>query len=132
MDNMNGYNSNGYNGNYSQNNYASNPGVNGYQTQQPMNNGKVPKFVMWLVFGIIQVLCCNQITGVLTIVFDCLARNAYKAGNFADYYSKLKVCKIATIIGVIIGIVVNIVVIIYTTTATAGLIQIASEPSYYY
>lgn len=93
MDNMNNYGTS----TFTQNNVT-------------MNGGKAPGYMLWLILGIVQICslcCCNCVMfifGTLTVVFACIANNAFKNGDMFTYQAKLKVAKILNIIGWCIGI----------------------------
>ena len=70
------------------------------------NAGKLPNFTTYLVLSILETLCCCWVTGVIGIVFCCLANSSWKAGNTNDAYTKLHTTKIVLIIGLIVGFVV--------------------------
>lgn len=89
--------------------------------QQQFNNVTDEKFTKWLVAGILQLMCCNQITGILTIVMAILGNSDFKANRIADSNQKYNIAKIATIIGVIIGALIYLAVF-----AIYGLAFIAS------
>lgn len=88
------------------------------------NNGNAPEYTLWLVLGIIQIVCiccCNPFTticGIITVVFVYAANNAYKINNTELYQSKIKSAKIVSIIGLALfvgGIILNIVLGMCTT-----------------
>ena len=70
------------------------------------NKGEAPGFILYLVLAIIQLLCCNQMTGVITLIYAIIAESDYSNGRIDECKSKLKVCKIATIIGMVLGILI--------------------------
>lgn len=96
--------------------YQSNPNPNAYG--QPMygptnsmpnygpNMGKLPNFVTYLILSIAECLCCCFITGLLGIIFSCMANSSWNNGLTNDAYSKLRTAKILLIVGLIIGLVV--------------------------
>lgn len=73
-------------------------------SQQPI--GVTNKWTTYLVFSIIAFLCCNQIAGIIGIIFAALANSDYNAGRYDEYNQKLNISKWALIIGVIIGVIV--------------------------
>lgn len=91
---------------------------NGFNQCQQQPN---PTFTKDLVFSIIQLLCCNQITGVISLVFVILANSAFRVGNVADYQAKTKAAKVSRIIGWILGVLIYIFVI-----AVYGLVIVAA------
>jgi len=77
-----------------------------------IDNGAVQNnFVTWLVLGILQTLCCNQITGIITIVYSVLGNDNFINNRLDIAQSNFKKAKIATIIGIISGILIYAIVI---------------------
>ena len=107
QDNQN-FNNSGFNQNADQ---GSNPYV------APPNNGKSPKYTLWLTLAIVQMVlgcCCSGgiftlVTGILTIVFNNNANDAYKIGDMATYESKNKAAMITNIIGWVLAVIIGIV-----------------------
>lgn len=93
---------------------------NGYYNQgmgQPnpapqINPQSAPEFTKYLVLSIIQLLCCNQITGIVALVFTILANSAFKIGNILDYQSKIKGAKTTLLIGWIVGILLYVFIFV--------------------
>ena len=84
---------------------------------QPMYNQAIPpknpSLTTWLIISILQIFCCNNITGIISLIFTILADSDFKKGLIAEYDSKMKAAKIATIVGVISGVIIAICLIIY-------------------
>ena len=77
-----------------------------------IDNGAVQNnFVTWLVLGILQTLCCNQITGIITIVYSVLGNDNFINNRLDIAQSNFKTAKIATIVGIVSGIVIYAIVI---------------------
>lgn len=74
---------------------------------------KNPLFTKWLIISILQFLCCNNITGLISLILTIIADSDFKKGMMAEYESKMKGAKIATIIGLITGLLIYLFVIIY-------------------
>ncbi len=72
---------------------------NNFYNPQPNQNQSPPNYSSLLTFSILELICCNQIFGILGLVFTTLADSAYKSGNYAEYESKSKLAKIMLIIG---------------------------------
>lgn len=88
---------------------------NGYENFNNQQSSNVPvenEFTKWLISGILQFLCCNQITAVITIVLACMANSDFKAGLIDSAVQKYKHCKTATIIGVVLGLVLTLFVML--------------------
>lgn len=69
---------------------------------------KDPNFTKWLILSIFQLFCCNQITGIIALVFAILANNDWKAGKFDESSRKYKNAKISIVVGFIIGALIYI------------------------
>lgn len=76
------------------------------------NNNVKNNHTTWLIIGIIQLLCCNQITGIITLMFSFSADEAYKKGNINSYKLNIKYAKITTIIGIVVGVIVGILYLV--------------------
>ena len=125
--NMNNANPNGnFNNGYSYGGNQANP----YMTQ---NDVPVPKYSLWLTLAIVQMVvgcCCaggifTLVTGILTIVFDNNAKDAYKIGDMSTYESKIKAAMITNIIGWGSAVVVGILT--FTGLFLQGLPEALSE-----
>lgn len=75
----------------------------------PAPGTPTPGFVLWLVVSIAQMMCCNQITGLICIVLTILADSDFKKGVYGEYNSKMRLVKILTVVGVVIGLAVLVV-----------------------
>ena len=83
---------------------------NGFnQYQQPVN----PTFVKDLILSIVQLLCCCQITGILSLVFVIMANGDFKQGNMMGYQAGTKRAKTTRIVGWILGAVVSIAITVF-------------------
>ena len=102
---------------------------NGYcnqgMNQMPnMNQQSAPEFTKYLILSIIQLLCCNQITGVIAIVFTVLANSAFKVGSMIDYQSKTKAAKTTLTVGWIISaIIYGLIIVIYGFAFVAAIVS---------
>ena len=73
----------------------------------PATGENSPKYTLWLVLGIVQIVagcCCSGgiatlVTGILTIVFANNGNSAYKSGDMETHDSKMKTAMIVNIIG---------------------------------
>lgn len=65
-----------------------------------------PGFTKWLIISIMQMMCCNQLTGIVCLILVLIADSDFKRGMFADYQGKMKTVKILTAIGVIFTFVI--------------------------
>lgn len=79
------------------------------QNNQPIQNNSV----LYIILGILQLMCCNQITGIMTIIFSALANTDYVNGNIKEYLNKIKTARIASIIGVALGIIFFILLFVF-------------------
>ncbi|MCR5208952.1 MAG: CD225/dispanin family protein [Lachnospiraceae bacterium] len=134
----------GYSGNNDPNanfntNYNSNygSGMNqGSPYNVPAGNGKAPKYSLWLTLAIVQMVlgcCCaggifTLVTGILTIVFDNNANDAYQIGDMTTYESKIKAAMITNIIGWVISVVIFVFAI--GTGVLEGVSEAFSELGY--
>lgn len=66
-----------------------------------------------LVLSIIEIFCCNQVTGILSIVFFCLAEDRNKKEMFDERDRYIKFCKISLIVGPIVSIVLAILYVAF-------------------
>lgn len=69
-----------------------------------MFSGGSPEFIKYVIFSILEMICCNQIFGAVALVFTLLANADYGKGNIAKYQSNIKGVKLTLIIGVITGL----------------------------
>ena len=67
--NMYGQNNQNMYGQNNQNMYGQNMGNPGMNNQVYAPAPKNPAFVTWLTLSILQLLCCNQITGIISLIF---------------------------------------------------------------
>jgi len=81
------------------------------------------KSTMWIIFGVLQLACCNQITGVLTIVFASIANGDFTKGDTESYLNNIKLAKLFTIIGVTIGVILWLVMIFIYVMVILGMIS---------
>ena len=116
MDNQN-FNNQNYN-NYNQGQYNA-----------PAPGEKSPKYTLWLVLGIVQIVagfCCaggifTLVTGILTIVFANNANTAYQLGDMATHDSKIKSAMIMNIIGWVLAVIIFILIcVLYFTMGLAS------------
>jgi hypothetical protein len=71
-------------------------------------NGLENKWSTYLVLSILSFLCCNQISGIVGIIFSCMANNDYTAGKYESYKKNIKVVKLALIIGLVFSLIVGL------------------------
>jgi len=94
----------------------------GQQFNNQMQNNGSSKFTFYLIMGILQLLCCNQITGIITIIFASIANTDFNKGDMISYKQRINACKWATIIGVALGIIIYaFVIFIYGVAIIAEL-----------
>lgn len=89
----------------------------GYYNNQDNNQNDAPlsagnDFKKWMIIGILQFLCCNWITGLITVLLAWSGNSEYNKGNLAGADTKYKHCKTATIIGIIWTILAVILVVL--------------------
>jgi len=65
-----------------------------------MNENLSTKYIIW---GVIQIICCNQITGIATLILALLANSDYAKGEMESHNNKIHTCKILTWVGIITG-----------------------------
>ena len=78
----------------------------------PMSNMSAPGFTKWLIISILQMMCCNQLTGIICLVMVLMADSDFKRGIMADYQGKMKTVKILTAIGVIFSFIIIVLYMI--------------------
>lgn len=64
-----------------------------------------PNATPWIVFSVIELLCCNLLFGILGLVFSLQGKSAADQGNIAQAQSKLKLAKIMLAIGIALTLV---------------------------
>lgn len=73
---------------------------------KPSNSDKNPKFTQYLIFSIIELVCVNQICGIIALILTCMADSDFKSGNMDSYDQKMSYAKIALIVGLALLVVV--------------------------
>lgn len=84
----------------------------GYQQAPPPPNIKHPSSTTNMVIGIIQLICCCIVTGILILVWNSNLDTAFRAGNQMEVARLEKNIKIAMIVGFIIPVVIAILYVI--------------------
>lgn len=81
------------------------------ETKQSMNTGTSqysvsshPKFTSTLIFAVIELMCCNTLTGIIALILAIIGDSDWKKGRPIDADEKFKGAKIALIVGLILGI----------------------------
>lgn len=109
------------NGNYQgfgynpQNNINNNPNNNGmYNNSVNM----VPKrnfenYTTFLVFSIIEFICCSWITGILALVFTMSANQKYQQNDMMGFESNYKTAKIMLWVGLAISVLITVFSVLY-------------------
>ena len=105
-----------------------------YNTPAPGESS--PKYTLWLVLGIVQIVagcCCSGgiftlVTGILTIVFANNGNTAYKSGDMLTHDSKMKTAMIINIAGWVIAVIVFILALV--TGAFQGIADAMNSYSY--
>lgn len=87
-----------YNNGYQQQNGNT---YNGYQ----QNTGNAPVHTKWMVLGIVELILCGWIWGVLMLVNVSKFNNAWKNGDMQGYEHSVKVTRNIAIIGVVVQVV---------------------------
>lgn len=75
-------------------------------------NASPPWFTTWMIIAIVEMLMCNLLSGVITLVLILLGDSDYKQGKIAEAESKKKIATVVTIVGVIFSIIIYIVCIL--------------------
>ena len=88
---------------------------NTQQTQQYSNNnnmgvGNHPKFISTLIFAILELLCCNQITGIIALVLAIIGNSDWSKGRPLDADGKFKGANIALLVGALLGIIIYVAI----------------------
>ena len=87
--------------NQEQNNMHTNPQNNNIAVDHP-------KFVYTLVFSILMLLCCNQIGGIIALIFSIMGNSEWKSGRFEESEKNFKYARIALIAGILLTIAIII------------------------
>jgi hypothetical protein len=91
---------------YDQNPYSASNVSDGFSQQQtPVD---VPDYLIWTI---IETICCCQPLGIAGIVFSILANSAKSSGDYAKAVQNAKYAKICLIVGVIGGLVIGLLYI---------------------
>ena len=69
-----------------------------------------PKFTSMLILAILELLCCNQLTGIIALILIIIGDSDWKSGRPIDADGKFKGAKIALIIGVVLGLIAYIAI----------------------
>lgn len=93
---------------YQQQNYQQ-----GYNYVPQSKQGNSPGFIPLILLSVLQILCCNTITGIIAIILTFVADGAYRSGDIKGYESKKKIA----IIVIIAGFVLTILLSIFTIAA---------------
>lgn len=70
-------------------------------------------YTMFLVFSIIEFICCSWITGVIALIFTILANQKYQQNDMAGFESNYKVAKIVLWIGLAISALITVFFVLY-------------------
>lgn len=91
------------------------------KTQEVKHNPNIveDQTVLYIILSVISLFCCNQIAGIISLIFSIMASSDYKCGNYAGAQEKWKICKITLWIGV--GLVVGAFVFALAVWGTAFL-----------
>ena len=78
-----------------------------YNQQVPYGYRPVPvdKSQKFIIFGVLEMLFCGGIFGLIALILSAMGSNSYRNGNFEDYEQKHKISKILLIVGLVIGII---------------------------
>jgi len=87
------------------------------------------KWSTYLAFSIFSLLCCNQISGIIGIIFATLANGDYNTGNYIEYNKKIKIAKWTLIGGAIFTFLMIIVIGIVNLIGIGA--AITSQPNTY-
>lgn len=71
------------------------------------------KFSKYLTLSILEFFFCFNVTGILGIIFSCLANSEYNNGNYVKYESYIANAKTSLIVGLIIGIIIYLLLFCY-------------------
>lgn len=97
--------------------------TNNFET--PVNNtfnGQVveDKSVMFIILSVLQLFCCNTITGIIGLVLAIIGTSNFKKGDYAGAAQMWKYTKITLWIGVAISIVVTILSFVFVGSSIAA------------
>lgn len=56
--------------------------------------------VLYIILSILSLFCCNQITGIISLIFAIMATSDYNHGDYKSAQEKWKICKITLLVGV--------------------------------
>ncbi len=87
--------------------YNNTNGYNQFQRNQ-MDPVSEKKFKNMLIFTIIEMVCCNQIFGAISLILIIFGKNAYLQGNFEKFEKNYNVALIILIVGVVLSLVCGI------------------------
>jgi hypothetical protein len=65
----------------------------------------VDKSQKFIIFGVLEMLFCGGVFGLIALILSAMGSNSYRNGNFEDYEQKHKISKILLIVGLVIGII---------------------------
>lgn len=112
----NGFNSNNFNQNMSGmygGPVGNNNGMNFGTSAQGGPKFNFENYTMFLVFSIIEFICCSWITGVLALIFTLLANQKYQQNDMMGFESNYKTAKIMLWIGLAISVLITVFFILY-------------------
>lgn len=111
----NGFNSNNFNQNMSgmYGMYGGPIGNNNRASVQGSPKLNFENYTMFLVFSIIEFICCSWITGVIALIFTILANQKYQQNDMAGFESNYKVAKIVLWIGLAISALITVFFVLY-------------------
>lgn len=70
-------------------------------------------YTAFLVFSIIEFICCSWITGILALVFTLLANQKYQQNDMMGFESNYKTAKIMLWVGLAISVLITVFFILY-------------------
>ncbi len=106
-------------------------GAENQQQPMPPNNQMPPNCDMnipdYLVWSILELVCCCLPFGIVSLIYSVQANNAKKMGNFTVAHENAEKAKKFLIWGVVLGAVVNIAVIAIQVLAALAQTQVLQD-----
>ena len=80
--------------------------------EEKKNTEIADESILYIVLSVLSLFVCNQITGVIGLIFAILGCSEYGKGNYVTAKEHWKVCKITLLIGV--AITVGIILMVFS------------------
>lgn len=87
---------------------------NNFGRSPEMMQNKSSGYGLWLGLGIFQLLCCNLIFGILTVVFACIANGKFNNNELEAHKKFMKLSKIMFFVGLLLTLIAVIWLVCFT------------------